>query len=219
MFLTGIFMKSLNPDLERETVGTTKLLLDQGSLIQPVKEFMYEIVGAVNNGVSFTESKSMERYAWAIVRNKDVKDKLEKIRHREYALYEREGGETSMPKGTFDMELLHSEMSLVEQPTTHWSTLVSKQTIEALLLKAELQEHMDEYNEATDYFENTYGFNFKEVLLRAIEGVKKSRDFLTYILSLEKDATFLDSFYELVRYQEFYDFLHSDGRYISFDYV
>lgn len=210
MFLVGIFAPSNHQTLSSSTLQTTAEVLSGRSLTSIVKENMYELVlGGLERGADLESITDFEKYAWGIKRYSELSDYTKKVRRKEFSMTTLEEGETSLPKGTVNEDMLTSDMSLVEQPKVSWATLINKQTVDALELRDELQELVDTYNIVSTYYEETYGFDFKDVLRKALSGVRESENYLTGILELENDAEFITAFFSLAGYVEFYDFLSS----------
>lgn len=217
MFLTGIFSARRGKVLSTETLEVTASELYDVQLSKVVKDSLYDIViREFDENGHYFKSNYIESLAWGMERNRRLGIYSEKKRHKEVAIDSFSEDGTLAPFTVAD-ETLSNELSLVEQPTISWQTLINRDTIEAFDFRLSLEEYIDSYNLVCSYYESNYGFDFKELLLNALKGIEDARVYLLGVLERENDAEFAEAFFELIRYEEFYDFLSSDRKVLTIE--
>lgn len=211
MFLTGCFMDSMNTTLSEHSLELVGAYLPKTKHLDYVKDSLFNLVTKrLDKEWAGLSEKQFAYFGWDESLRESVHYKLDKIKKGEYNIGVREDGETNLPKGVVDENLLSSEMSLVPQSVHRWEVFLNNLTVDTFDFRIELSELIEEYNRVSKYLTTVYGIDLKILLRRVLEGNSESQDYLVDILSEENDKVFVDTLGELLHYDEFKDFIFSD---------
>lgn len=205
-------MNSMNNTLTEHSLEIVGVHLPKTKHLPYVKDSLFSLVTKrLDKEWSGLTEKQFAYYGWDEHIRASVNMKLDKIRRGEYNIGVREDGETSLPKGVVDENMLDSEMSLVPQSVNRWEVFLNKLSIESFEFKDELAELLDEYKRVSSYFDDVYGLDLRFLLRRVLEGEKDSQEYLVDLLSEENDKVFVDILGSLLHYDEFKDFIYGEG--------
>lgn len=211
MFLTGCFMESMNTTLSEHSLDLVGRYLPKTKRIAYVQDSLYTLVTKrLDKEWSGMSEKQFIYTGWDESIRASVKTKLDKLKKKEFNIGVREDGESKLPTGVVDENILSSDLSLVPQSVHRWEVFLNKLSVDTYDFRIELAELIEEYNRVSRFFETTYGLNFRLLLKRVLEGDKDSQEYLVDILSEENDKVFVDTLAELLHYDEFKDFIYSE---------
>jgi hypothetical protein len=211
MFLTGCFMESMNTTLSEHSLDLVGRYLPKTKRIAYVQDSLYTLVTKrLDKEWSGMSEKQFIYTGWDESIRASVKTKLDKLKKKEFNIGVREDGESKLPTGVVDENILSSDLSLVPQSVHRWEVFLNKLSVDTYDFRIELAELIEEYNRVSRFFETTYGLNFRLLLKKVLEGDKDSQEYLVDILSEENDKVFVDTLAELLHYDEFKDFIYSE---------
>ena len=211
MFLTGCFMESMNTTLSEHSLDLVGRYLPKTKRIAYVQDSLYTLVTKrLDKEWSGMSEKQFIYTGWDESIRASVKTKLDKLKKKEFNIGVREDGESKLPTGVVDENILSSDLSLVPQSVHRWEVFLNKLSVDTYDFRIELAELIEEYNRVSRFFETTYGLNFRLLLKKVLEGNKDSQEYLVDILSEENDKIFVDTLAELLHYDEFKDFIYSE---------
>lgn len=211
MFLTGCFMESMNTTLSEHSLDLVGRYLPKTKRIAYVQDSLYTLVTKrLDKEWSGMSEKQFIYTGWDESIRASVKTKLDKLKKKEFNIGVREDGESKLPTGVVDENILSSDLSLVPQSVHRWEVFLNKLSVDTYDFRIELAELIEEYNRVSRFFETTYGLNFRLLLKKVLEGDKDSQEYLIDILSEENDKVFVDTLAELLHYDEFKDFIYSE---------
>ena len=211
MFLTGCFMESMNTTLSEHSLDLVGRYLPKTKRIAYVQDSLYTLVTKrLDKEWSGMSEKQFIYTGWDESIRASVKTKLDRLKKKEFNIGVREDGESKLPTGVVDENILSSDLSLVPQSVHRWEVFLNKLSVDTYDFRIELAELIEEYNRVSRFFETTYGLNFRLLLKKVLEGDKDSQEYLVDILSEENDKVFVDTLAELLHYDEFKDFIYSE---------
>lgn len=211
MFLTGCFMESMNTTLSEHSLDLVGRYLPKTKRIAYVQDSLYTLVTKrLDKEWSGMSEKQFIYTGWDESVRASVNTKLDKLKKKEFNIGVREDGESKLPTGVVDENILSSDLSLVPQSVHRWEVFLNKLSVDTYDFRIELAELIEEYNRVSRFFETTYGLNFRLLLKKVLEGDKDSQEYLVDILSEENDKVFVDTLAELLHYDEFKDFIYSE---------
>ena len=177
MFLTGCFMNSMNTTLSEHSLELVGAYLPKTKHLDYVKDSLFNLVTKrLDKEWAGLSEKQFAYFGWDESLRESVHHKLDKIKKGEYNIGVREDGETNLPKGIVDENLLSSEMSLVPQSVHRWEVFLNNLTVDTFDFRIELSELIEEYNRVSKYLTTVYGIDLKILLRRVLEGNSESQD-------------------------------------------
>lgn len=204
-------MESMNTTLSEHSLDLVGRYLPKTKRIAYVQDSLYTLVTKrLDKEWSGMSEKQFIYTGWDESIRASVKTKLDKLKKKEFNIGVREDGESKLPTGVVDENILSSDLSLVPQSVHRWEVFLNKLSVDTYDFRIELAELIEEYNRVSRFFETTYGLNFRLLLKKVLEGDKDSQEYLVDILSEENDKVFVDTLAELLHYDEFKDFIYSE---------
>ena len=204
-------MESMNTTLSEHSLDLVGRYLPKTKRIAYVQDSLYTLVTKrLDKEWSGMSEKQFIYTGWDESVRASVNTKLDKLKKKEFNIGVREDGESKLPTGVVDENILSSDLSLVPQSVHRWEVFLNKLSVDTYDFRIELAELIEEYNRVSRFFETTYGLNFRLLLKKVLEGDKDSQEYLVDILSEENDKVFVDTLAELLHYDEFKDFIYSE---------